>query len=322
MRSNFNTTEPQVYQGFAFNLYDDLKPLYRLNPFTTEQAEMLRQGPVGTTTDALLSNHFHGRPFIYTSNGRQAIREALRLLNLEADDCVTIFTSTENFYISGCVTSEIQGFCKWSRSLEPNTKALFINHEFGVPHPRLAELKQLGLPIIEDCCYAFHSGTASNEVGRVGDFVLYSFPKYFPIQFGGVLVGTPDIPLPNNLLNASTIAYLRQVIGQLYPQVDTIAAQRLVNHEALAARLEPMGITPRFDYATGGGVPGVFMFVAPADWHLPTLKEFLWECGIHCSVFYGEQAFFIPVHQSLGSGAFDYFAASLEQFIIKNATNL
>jgi len=320
MKSNFNTTEPQVYRGFAFNLYDDLKPLYRLNPFTNEQAEVLRLGPAGEGTDALLSQHFYGRPFVYTTNGRQAIREAMRLLDLAPEDCVTIFTSSENFYISGCVTTEIQAFCKWSRRMEPNTKALFINHEFGVPHPRLVELKQLGLPIIEDCCYAFHSGTSDNGVGQVGDYVLYSFAKYFPVQFGGVLVGNYSTALPNNLLDAAAVDYLRQVVGQLYPQADAIATQRRANHEALAARLAPLGVAPRFDFAAGG-VPGVFLFTAPTAWPLPALKAYLWECGIHCSVFYGEQAFFIPVHQGLSVGAFEYFAACLEHFMTKNSLN-
>ena len=308
-------SEPLVRDGFVFNLHEDLRPCYRLNPFTTGQTAAFRpaHSPEASRVDAVLAERFNGRPFAYTANGRQAIREALRLLQLAPDDCVTILTSTGNHYISGCVTSEISAVCQWSRKIEPTTKVLFVNHEFGVPYPNLSALKHYGLPIIEDCCYAFHSATPENHVGQVGDFVLYSFAKYFPIQFGGLLIAPMGQALPADLLDTDTAAYLRRALNQLYPEIDDIATRRHANQVELARRLAPLGLIPRFDFSAGG-VPGVFMFTAPANWLLPALKEFIWDCGIHCSVFYGEQAFFIPVHQALSVTALDYFSVCLAQF--------
>lgn len=307
------STEPKVCNGFVFNLHEDLRPLYRLNPFNAEQVVSYSQRPESYEQE-WLKDRFQGRPFTYTANGRQAIREALKMLHLTPDDCVTILTSTGNFYISGCVTSEIATVCQWSRQLMPNTKALFVNHEFGVPYPDLISLKGMGLPIIEDCCYAFNSATEENQMGRVGDYALYSFAKYFPIQFGGLLVGPMGQVLPNALLDVDTQAYLLQAMAQMYPTTDAIAVSRLANHASLARVLAPLGIVPRFDFSTCG-VPGVFVFVAPKDWSLPDLKDFMWDCGIHCSVFYGEQAFFIPVHQRLNNVAVEYFSTCLHQFV-------
>jgi hypothetical protein len=45
------------------------------------------------------------------------------------------------------------------------------------------------------------------------------------------------------------------------------------------------------------------------------MKEHGWRHGIECSVFYGEDAFFIPVHQRLEAADLDYFAAVFGEFL-------
>ena len=44
------------------------------------------------------------------------------------------------------------------------------------------------------------------------------------------------------------------------------------------------------------------------------MKEHGWRHGIECSVFYGEEAFFIPVHQHLSEIDLDYFYAVFLDF--------
>jgi hypothetical protein len=48
---------------------------------------------------------------------------------------------------------------------------------------------------------------------------------------------------------------------------------------------------------------------------LPELKKHLYAHGIQCSVFYGEEAFFIPVHQALSEQDMDYFVEVFKSFI-------
>ena len=50
------------------------------------------------------------------------------------------------------------------------------------------------------------------------------------------------------------------------------------------------------------------MFQTPAGVDLPALKTFVQEQGIESSVFYGEQAFFVPVHERLAPADLEYFA--------------
>ena len=156
-------------------------PTYRIGPFRTIDLSVNHCLPESNLIDDYFNTRFNNREFIYTENGRKAINLALTSYNLEKDDVVTIITTSGNFYISGCVTSEIEKFCKWSREIKPETKILFVNHEFGYPIIELHKLKDYNLPIIEDCAGSFFSNDNNDTIGKTGDFVIYSFPKMFPL---------------------------------------------------------------------------------------------------------------------------------------------
>ena len=130
-----------------------LLPAYRLSPFST--SDISKNNRLEETDDHWLcddyfTNRFRGRQFVYTQNGRVALNRALNYYRLEQDDVVTIYTTTGNKYISNCVTSEIEKFCQWSRQIEPKTKVVLVNHEFGFPYKGIEELKAMGYPIIEE----------------------------------------------------------------------------------------------------------------------------------------------------------------------------
>src|SRR5262249_22972883 len=108
-----------------------LAPAYKISPFTTSDLAFNRNLPFSDKIDGYFRERFVGRRFIYCESGRQALHLALQHLGLADRDVVTILTTTGNFYVSGCVTREIERFCRWSRQIEPDTKALLVNHEFG-----------------------------------------------------------------------------------------------------------------------------------------------------------------------------------------------
>ena len=120
-------------------------PAYRIGPFRTIDLSVNHCLPDSDLIDEYFNERFRGRDFIYTENGRKAINIALASYNLKKDDVVTILTTSGNFYISGCVTIEIEKFCKWSRDIKPETKILFVNHEFGYPFIDLQKLKDYNI---------------------------------------------------------------------------------------------------------------------------------------------------------------------------------
>ncbi len=291
-------------------------PCYRIGPFQTKDLAINHKLPDSDLIDDYFEERFKGKEFRYTHNGRAAIHAALRHYKLQRDDVVTILTTSGNFYISGCVTREIEKYCKWSREILPETRVLFVNHEFGYPYENLSDLEAYGLPIIEDCAGSFFSQDANNEIGNIGDFVIYSFPKMFTLQIGGLLVGNkPGIIDNKDYLRKDELRHVKNVLSSQINQRNDIIARRIENYKLLTEKFEKLGFSERFPLAEGS-VPGVFMFKTQGhSIDLPELKKQYYAHGVQCSVFYGEEAFFIPTHQSLADEDLEYFVEVLKSFI-------
>lgn len=294
-------------------------PSYRIGPFTTKDISTNCKINGRNIIEQYFTERFKRKDYIYTLNGREAINSALSHYNLLKDDVVTIHTTTENFYISGCVTREIEKFCKWSRKMEPNTKIIFVNHEFGYPYNDLLKLKAIGLPIIEDCAQSFFSKDEDNITGTIGDFAIYSFPKMFPLQIGGLLVSNIDCKLAESkLLGKDEKNYVKNVLSYYINNKDEIIEKRLSNYQFLSQEFMKIGFVERFKH-TDGIVPGVFMFKNNnLQLELPSLKSYLYAHGIQCSVFYGEESFFLPVHQALNEYDLKYFIEVIKSFILES----
>lgn len=291
-------------------------PAYRIGPFRTCDVGINHRLPVDNAIDRYFEKRFAGKQYRITSNGRSAINTALKYYSLKREDVVTVLTTTDNFYISGCVTKEIEKFCKWSRKIEPETKLILVNHEFGYPHPDLAGLKKHGVPIIEDCATTFFSQDRKGDIGNIGDFVIYSFPKFFPIQIGGLLVSSVSL---NGALvpqyDATAVRYIKNVLSYYITRSADLLRDRLRCYAQLKERLAAVGLVERFPLEEGV-VPSVFMFRrGEVLIDLPALKSYLYAHGIQCSVFYGEESFFIPAHQALTDDDIHYFSEVITSFI-------
>jgi hypothetical protein len=293
-------------------------PSYRIGPFRTADLSKNHSLPDNNDIDIYFRERFGDRDYIYTENGRMAINYALSSLNLKKNDVVTILTTSNNYYISSCVTKEIEKFCKWSRNIAVNTKVIFVNHEFGYPYDNLLKIKNFDLPIIEDCAGSFFSQDRKNLIGNIGDYIIYSFPKMFPLQIGGLLVSNfPGRLRNNNLLKDERLRYIKNVLSFYLNSKEEIIHKRITNYRFLKCKFETLGFKERFQLDPGI-VPGVFMFKTnKLKVDLPELKKYFYIHGVQCSVFYGEESFFIPVHQALNEHDMLYFYKVIESFIHK-----
>jgi|WetSurMetagenome_2_1015567.scaffolds.fasta_scaffold251581_2 hypothetical protein len=303
-----------------FVLHPDrfLLPSYRISPFTTSDIAFNNRLPDDDYISKYFDKRFRNKEFWYTNNGREAINVALSYYNLKQNDIVTVLTTTENFYISNCVTSEIEKFCKWSRKIEDGTKIILVNHEFGFPFRGLPEIKETGIPIIEDCAHSFFSNDPDCTIGNIGDFVIYSFPKMFPVQIGGLLLSNLQTrsAIKSHVVNID-LRYLRNVLSYHINREEYIITKRISNYNFLKKLFESQGMTERFQLYPGT-VPGVFMFrINNQSINLPGLKNYYYAHGVQCSVFYGEESFFIPVHQALNEHDMLYFYEVINSFIQK-----
>ena len=303
---------------FVLDPDEYLLPTYRISPFQTKDVSFNHLLPFEDSALDYFEAKFKSSQFNLTINGREAIRLALSTYNLEKNDLVTILTTSQNFYISSCVTREIEKFCRWNREITPETKVIFVNHEFGYIYPKMEYLVSLGLPIIEDCCTTFFSQDKQGKVGKYGDFAVYSFPKFFPIQIGGLLVSNHINPgLPDSVLQPDARQYILKVLSYHLQQENDILKKRKAIFDYSAEQFNRLGFTERFerDELT---VPSAMMLNNHGIIKdLPALKTHLWNHGIQSSVFYGEDAFFIPSHQRLNNEDIQYFSTVISNFINK-----
>lgn len=298
-----------------------LKGDFKISPFSTDDIRinnLILEKKVNIEVEKnKFCNYFKNlltedQEYIITQSGRNAIKAVLETLNLKRNDEVAILTPTNNFYISGCVTKEIEKFCGWSREITTKTKVLFVNHEFGVCYEDLEKLKKYNLPIIEDCAYSFASNNSFKTKGLIGDFVIYSFPKYFPIQAGGLLKYKKKYKV-NPELDKNSEDYIKIIVGHYIKNVDKWAKKRINNYLYLEKKMENLGFKSRFELKEGV-VPGVYMFKNLKNIDLDKLKIYLGNLGIECSVFYGENTFFIPVNHRLEKEELDYFIEVIKTF--------
>lgn len=254
---------------------------------------------------------------------RSAIHAALSHYNLQPDDVVSIFTTSGNTYISGCVTKTIEKTCKWSMKIEDSTKLIFVNHEFGYPYQNIDELEKYRLPIIEDAAHAFF--TKDENIGKVGDFVVYSLPKAFPMQLGGVLASPKGFDCNiGESVSKRMENYIEVNYSNASKKLLNTVQKRIDNYLYLKEKLEPLGITPYFSESKISVitiVPSVFLFKWYDFIDYPKLKIFMQSNGVESSVFYGKNAFYIPCHDCLSQKELDYMIALLEWFYLENYEN-
>jgi hypothetical protein len=295
---------------FVLNPDKYLLPDYKISPFQTKDIELNAALPDDDFASNYFSQRFEHQNFLYTLNGRQALNIALSRYTLNKNDVVTILTTTQNFYISSCVTNEVEKFCTWNRSVTQQTRIILVIHEFGYPFPDLESLRKYNLPIIEDCAYAFFSESKEYKMGSVGDYSIYSFPKMLPIQVGGLVVSN-GIPLKDSELSFDVIQYMKNVLSHYLRNKEALIDQRLKNYEFLRVELKMQNYLERFPLMEGV-VPGVFMFRSERKIEWKALKEHVANHGIQCSIFYGEDSFFIPVHHALNENDLNYILAVIK----------
>ena len=295
-------------------------PAYRIGPFTTRDLRLNHL--LDNKTDikeSIINDYFQNRfgsDYSITINGREAISLALDSYNLKKDDLITILTTSQNFYISSCVTKEIEKFCQWNREIVAETKLIFVNHELGYIYPDMDYLVSKGLPIIEDCCTIFFSENLNKKVGKYGDFAVYSFPKFFPIQIGGLLVNNTKRPLQSSsLVNLKTKHYIQKVLSHYNGQLDDLLQKRKELFDYGIKRFSRLGFTEQFE-RDKHTVPSAMMLNNNGIIKdLTAFKTNLWDNGIQSSIFYGEDAFFIPSHQNLTKTDVNYFFEVIKSFI-------
>ncbi|MBI3897336.1 MAG: DegT/DnrJ/EryC1/StrS family aminotransferase [Gammaproteobacteria bacterium] len=294
-----------------------MKPCIRISPFNSGKFEA--GGAGGSRDSELMRPEFWlngGDDFSLLPSGRAAIRLALLSIGVQRGDSVLIITTTGGSYISSCVTETIEEVCQWSRQLQDNTKAALLIHEFGFPCVLPREVAEAGIKIIEDCAYAVGTRIEGGKVGMMGDFAVYSLPKYYPIPFGGILVSRHSIrdELNPEKLSAEGVEFLANYLASAAAKHSEWNRLRCNNWQFFSNHLEKYRMDAYFEM-DDDVVPGVFIARLPSDVDGAKIKDGCVNAGIESTEYYGNGGYYFPVHQCLTGFEKDYILYHL----LKNA---
>lgn len=240
-----------------------------------------------------------GRPAVMTPDGRTAIALILRELKLCPADEIYITTTFEKPNVSSCVTSTIFNVCKPSRVISARTKGIFVIHEFGVPHPRIAclraDARRRRIPLIEDCAHTLDSDLAGKPVGSVGDYAICSLSKIFPVERGGVLVGMQGGYRPGPF-EAEAIAGARRALAGCIGRLAEYTDRKRQVFEALRSGFAALGLRPLYELTPA--ISPSLLFPLVTD-RCDAVMESARRAGVDCGRWHGSDIVVFPGHQFL-----------------------
>lgn len=256
-----------------------------------------------------VSRFFNKISAIYTFSGREAISLALSTLNLKLEDEIYIATTFNYKNVSSCVTSTVFNYCKPSRVITKQTKAIFIIHEFGVFHPETLGLIEFGrennMIIIEDCAHTpFSFDNKNNQTGCLGDFTIVSLPKIFPVNTGGLLVSAKEFEV-SGLKYVDKHLQTAVIADRLWDTIQDISEKRKTIFNSYLLFLKSTFFKPLI-HDSNRLFPWFFPIVTKID---PVdAVQSLRASGVEAGHWYGSNVLVLPLHQYLSKD--DIFSVS------------
>lgn len=182
--------------------------------------------------------------------GRNAVWHAVKALKLtpqetilvpsyhcgaDLDAIIKTGAKVEFYRVDRSATIDLEHL---QRSINANTRALFIIHYFGFADPRLTEVRAMcrahNIRLVEDCAHAMYSKSNGESLGTLGDVSVFSLFKSLPVPHGGaVRVNDPSLTVERpgteppaaegfDMVHWSMEAHLRAKLGILGQAVNKI----------------------------------------------------------------------------------------------------
>jgi len=169
---------------------ENVRPRIELTPFSLTDDNVLDEPVVAINTR--LSEFFEA-DFTFMPSWPFALQSALRALNLESGQTVGVWASVgEESYFEEM--KRLFGAQFKFEMRNPDADAYLVAHRWGIACPEVEILALEEKPMIEDCRDSLEINKQEFQSGSYGNFAVYDFARWFPMQFGAALVGNyfPD----------------------------------------------------------------------------------------------------------------------------------
>jgi dTDP-3-amino-3,4,6-trideoxy-alpha-D-glucose transaminase len=261
-------------------------------------------GPEVEAFEEEFARYLGVRHCIGVANGTDALTIALKALGVGPGDEVvmpsfTFYATAEAALVLGAEPAfcdiDPETFCVTRETVEaaltPRTKAIVPVHLFGNPAP-VAELRELGVPVVEDAAQAVGAALGGAKVGSLGDAATFSFfpSKNLPClgDGGAIVTGDDDLAERMRLLrfhgskdkttftavgwNSRLDELQAAALRVLLPELDGWNERR----RAVAAAYERLGLGEHVELPreTDGGRHVYHLYVVRADRELPVGRSY------------------------------------------------
>lgn len=192
-------------------------PIYMHSLLTEERKLEILNEPINNPFVGEVS----GTSEYYGPSARYFFNVIIEHLGLTRNDEIAIITTSNDTYVSICVTIPCFNYCRISRVVTNDTKLIIVIHEYGYVMDdlknRIDEWKSRGIVVIEDCAHlAGVYISSTNMVGTLGDYSIYSLSKIIPGVAGGLLKTKEKISLPKMSLNEIEMTELGRNAAEIF----------------------------------------------------------------------------------------------------------
>lgn len=254
---------------------------------------------IGIPKERVELDDFFRKEYTITEYGTKAMAILFEHLNLKPEDEIYVTTTFGAFYVASCVTSTIFNYCKPSKILTGKTKAIFVIHEFGVPHKDIIKLRKIAdekeIPLIEDCAHSFNSLYENGKkIGSYGDYSIFSVRKIFPPPFGGILLGK-KIDYRPSAFNRKKIDKTNKLLPHFLTSLENYSIKKRANFQLFTDLFKTINLKPLFNINRNIS-PYLFpLMIENAE----EIAEYLIKNEIEAAFWRGKNIVVLPVHQFL-----------------------
>ena len=206
---------------------------------------------LGKTADSPFGDGFNADDCYFSENARTLIGLVLERLRLSRDDVVSILTTSDQHYVSTCLTITAFNHATVSRKVLPNTRVALVVHEHGYVREDIKNyiegLRSQGIFVIEDCAHVLGSSEGGLTPGALGDVAVFSLPKVLPLRSGGMLLA--NLETGKRLMRISPVptvgAELIDSFRRFLPYWRSLNEARVERHRILCDALGSDRVRPR-----------------------------------------------------------------------------
>ena len=275
-----------------------------LDPFTTADLDWDEQQLVAINTQL---SEYLGAEFTYLPSWPYALQSALRALKLPREATIGVWSSAgETSYVQ--LLKDLFGNRYAFHSRATQAQAYIACHRWGIRCADVEALSTEKTPLIEDCRDVFYYESADQHPGSYGRYAVFDLARWFPMQFGAVLVGdfVPDQGVWDEFhcLDVTKRNVVRELLQIHWPRRDEYAQRRRQNHQQYDQLFRLLGM--RAAESESLTVPMGFVLRAESPYDAAVIHRRLREFGVMSEFDARDNLIALPCHQNLRKGHVDY----------------